>query len=259
MGASMAWLTDDEIAFYRTEGYLVLQSLFSSAEVAALADDVERVGRERRDLIDANNMRVRFQAHTQTGEALMEVFDPIADLSPTASKVANDRRILDRLHDLYGEPACLFKEKLIWKPPRAIGATLHQDWISWPNFPKSFLTVLLAIDPFDDASGATQVYPRIHTQGYLSSEDGQHHTLEDRKFPVEPVMLNLAPGDVAIFSCFTPHSSKPNHSARSRRGYFLSYNAQSDGGDQYAKHYAEFHDWIRTKYPPEKAQILYFR
>lgn len=255
----MAWLTDEEIAFYRTEGYLVLRALFSSAEVSALADDVDRVGRERRDLIDANNMRVRFQTHAQTGEVMMEVFDPIADLSPVASAVANDRRIFDRLHDLYGEPACLFKEKLIYKPPGAIGAMLHQDWISWPNFPKSFLTVLLAIDPFDDASGATKVYPRIHAQGYLSSQDGQHHTLEDRTFPVEPVLLNLAPGDIAIFSCFTPHSSNPNLSAHSRRGYFLSYNAQSDGGEQHAKHYAEFHDWLRSKYPPENARALYFR
>ena len=44
-----------------------------------------------------------------------------------------------------------------------------------------------------------------------------------------------------------------------RRGYFLSYNAASDGGDQYAKHYPEYHAWIRAKAPAETRERLYFQ
>lgn len=252
-------LSDAEIAFYRSEGYLIVRGLFAAKEIDRLAADTDRVRRQRADLIDSNNMRARFQQHHQTNESVFEVFDPISDLSPVARAIALDRRILDRLHDLYGEPAELFKDKLIYKPPGAIGATLHQDWIAWPGFPESFLTVLVAIDSFTAESGATEVFPHCHTSGYLSSRDGRHHYVELADLPAAPVPLLLEPGDIAIFTCFTPHRSGPNTSALERRGYFISYNARSDGGGQYAKHYREYHDWIRAKTPPEKRVHLYFR
>lgn len=252
-------LSDDQVAFYEAEGYLILRGVFRPDEVAALAADVDRVCRERADLIDANNLRVRFKPHRDTNATLFEVFDPVADLSPVARRMTRDRRVLDALHDLYGEPAELFKDKLIYKPPGAAGATLHQDWIAWPGFPESFLTVLVAIDPFTADSGATEVFPRCHTRGYLSPRDGQHHSVELGDLPTEPVPLLLEPGDIAIFGCFTPHRSGPNASAAARRGYFVSYNARSDGGDQYERHYREFHAWLRAKAPTEKQPHLFFR
>ena len=160
---------------------------------------------------------------------------------------------------LYGEPAKLFKDKLIVKPSGAQGAACHQDWISWPGFPKSFLTVVLAIDPFRSENGGTQVFPGRHRSGYISTPDGQHHVLDPSGMGMEPVLLELAPGDIAIFSAFTPHFSEANMSDRPSRGYFLSYNAASDGCDQYAAHYEEFHQWILDKSPQQVRQKLYFR
>ncbi len=252
-------LSDEEMEFYRAEGYLIIRGLFRPEEVRCLAAEVDRVCRERTDLIDANNMRVRFKNHHETNEVLFEVFDPISDLSPVAREITRDRRILDRLHDLYGEPAELFKDKLIYKPPGAVGLTLHQDWIACPGFPESFLTVLLAVDPFTATSGTTEVFPRCHTRGYLSPKDGLHHYVELAELPTEPVPLLLDPGDVAIFTCFTPHRSAPNLAREPRRGYFISYNARSDGGQQHAKHYREFHEWLRSKAPEEKRPLLFFR
>jgi hypothetical protein len=258
-GTAPGILSDAEVAFYRTEGYLLLRGLFRPDEVANLAADVDRVCRDHRHLIDANNLRVRFKPHRATDDPLFEVFDPVADLSPVARAMTRDRRILDRLHDLYGEPAEVFKEKLIYKPAGATGATLHQDWIAWPGFPESFLTVVVAIDPFTAANGATEVFPRCHARGYLSPKDGQHHYVEFRDLPTEPVPLLMDVGDVAVFTCFTPHRSPPNATSRPRRGYFISYNARSEGGDQYEKHYREFHAWLRAKAPDDKRPHLYFQ
>ena len=256
-------LSENEIAFYQEQGYLVIRNVFSSEEIECLAEDVERVIREVPERLVAGNLRVRFKSHVVTNESLLEVLDPIADLSQVARQVAHDVRIMSILHDLYGEPALLFKDKLIYKPPGADGATLHQDWISWPGFPESFLTVLLAIDPFTAESGATEVYPRLHRKGYLSPRDGKHHVLTPEILSreseyAEPVPLLLGPGDLAIFGCFVPHRSSANQSRVCRRGYFMSYNAASDGGDQYANHYNEFHQWIRERTPPEQRERLFF-
>lgn len=252
-------LSPAEVAQYHTEGYLVVPGVFARTAMADLGADVDRVCRECADLIDPHNMRVRFKTDHRTQATIFEVFDPMADLSPVAHAVAHAPQLLALLHDLYGEPACLFKEKLIYKPAGALGATLHQDWIAWPGFPESFLTVVVAIDPFTVASGATEVFPRCHTRGYLSPMDGQHHVLERADLATEPVPLELQPGDVAIFGCFMPHQAGANTSQESRRGYFLSYNARSDGGDQYVQHYAAFHAWIKAKTPSPKKEQLYFR
>jgi len=252
-------LTETEKETYARDGLLVLREVFLPDEIAELASDVDAIARDFFDLIDSKNMRIRFSPHHQTGEPLFEKFDPVADLSPVARSITCDRRLLDSLADIYGEPAELFKDKLIYKPAGATGASLHQDWISWPGFPESFVTVLVAIDPFTSENGATEFFLGRHRDGYLSAHDGQHHVLRPEDLAEPPVVLELSPGDVAIFSCFTPHRSAPNLSCGSRRGYFVSYNARSDGGQQYLRHYREYHQWIQKRASADSPETLYFR
>lgn len=252
-------LSSSQLQAYHEDGFLVLRQVFDSDRIVKLGDEGNRIANEHCDLINPRNMRVRFKPNVSGGVPLFEVFDPIADLSSIAREIANAKVLHEILFDIYGEPACLFKDKLICKPAGAAGATLHQDWIAWPGFPESFLTVLIAIDRFTLENGTTQVYPRLHKDGYLSAKDGQHHVLEANDLIGEPVPLLLEPGDIAIFGCFTPHVSAENRSASSRRGYFISYNAVSDGGDQYAKHYEEFHAWIRNKAPANLRDQLFFK
>jgi hypothetical protein len=239
------FLSADQLAAYRDVGCLVLRKLFVPDEVAALAAEAEGL-LARTDLIDANNLRTRWQPHRETGESLFEVFDPVIDIAPVCAGVAFDDRILGVLASVYGEQACLFKDKLIFKPPGANGYGLHQDYIGWPGFPKTFVTVVVAIDPFDSASGGTELFPGYHKNGFFGRADGRYHPITEDQVPSSAgVPLDLAPGDVAVFGCFLPHCSAPNASARDRRGLFLSYNAHSDGGDQRDAHYRQFHDYLR--------------
>jgi hypothetical protein len=72
------------------------------------------------------------------------------------------------------------------------------------------------------------------------------------------VSLELQPGDVAFFGCFLPHASAPNSSGRWRRLLYLSYNADSDGGDRREAHYREFLAWLRAKYAEYGKTNVYF-
>src|SRR5262249_43211422 len=167
-----------------------------------------------------------------------------ADLSPACARLARDRRVLDLLACLYGEQAFLFKDKLIYKPPGCAGYDLHQDYIAWPDFPRSFVTVLLALDAAGPDNGCTEVFPGYHHAGYLAPADGNYPPLppgavdESRGVP-----LRLYPGDAAVFGCLTPHRSAPNRSARWRRQLYLSYNAASEGGERREAHYRTFLAW----------------
>ena len=251
--------TDTDSAFYHTNGYLTLRGVFSADEMAELQQEAGRL-MQRSDLMDSDNIRCRWQNHVETGECRFDCFDPIIDLSPLCERIARDPRILDAVSALYGEPACLFKDKLIFKPPGAQGYALHQDYISWPTFPKSFVTVILAIDPAAADNGVTEVFPGYHTRGCMSPLDGMYHELTAEEVDLSRgVVLDLQPGDLAIFSGFTPHRSGPNHSNIWRRLLYLSYNAQGDGGERRDAHYAEFKTWLQDRYAKYGKVNTFFR
>jgi ectoine hydroxylase-related dioxygenase (phytanoyl-CoA dioxygenase family) len=246
-------------AEYEREGFVVARGLFDPADMREARVEADRLLRDYQRLQNVRNMRCRWQDNVFTGECTFETFDPVIDLSSVCNRLARDPRLLDLLAALYGEPACLFKDKLIYKPPGVKGYGLHQDWIAWPGFPRSFLTVLVPFDAADRDNGCTVVYPGYHHGGVLSEPDGQYHELpagtvdESRAVP-----LVLEPGDVAVFGGFTPHRSDPNVSDRWRRQLYLSYNALSDGGEQRARHYREFHDWLKVKYDEYGKTDTYF-
>jgi 2-aminoethylphosphonate dioxygenase len=247
------------VSAYGEQGFVVLRGLFAGADLAPVLAEAETL-LGRHDLIATENLRCRWQPHVASGECLFETFDPVIDIGPASGRLACDPRLMDVLASLYGEPACLFKDKLIFKPPGAKGYDLHQDWIAWPTFPRSFTTVLVPLDAADLDNGCTVVYRGYHRQGYLSPLDGMYHSLPDSAVDeAAAVPLVLAPGDVGIFGAFTPHRSAPNRSTRWRRQLYLSYNALSDGGERREAHYRDFHAWLRERYAEYGKTNVWFR
>ena len=244
---------------YEEDGFAVVREVFSGDEISELESEATRLY-QRSDLIDTDNIRCRWQNHFQTGECRFDCFDPVIDLSPACERAARNPRLLDIIDQIYGERGCLFKDKLIFKLPGAEGYRLHQDYIAWDSFPASFLTAIVAIDPCDVENGATEVFRGYHRRGYMSARDGMYHHLPDDAVDASNgVVLNLKPGDVALFTGFTPHRSAANGSDRWRRLLYLSYNAFSDGGEQRARHYAEFSGWLKDRYAEYGKTMTFFR
>ena len=115
-------MTLHRLSQYHADGFLVVRQVFSPERIAEL--DAEASGSSARaDLIDTNNIRCRWQNHVETGECRFDCFDPVIDLSEPCARAARDPRLLEIVGALYGEPACLFKDKLIFKPPGALATT----------------------------------------------------------------------------------------------------------------------------------------
>lgn len=257
--ASPNTLSSHDIEQYNRDGFLIVRSVFNEDEMKALADESESL-LERKDLIDTSNIRCRWQNHCGTSDCTFDCFDPVTDIGPVAKYFAYSPRLFAILKDLYAEEAYLFKDKMIFKRANIPGYALHQDFIGWDSFPESFLTVIVAIDQTNTENGATEVFPGYHLSGYMSPRDGEYHELPVSAIDESKgVILNLEPGDIAIFSGFTPHRSGPNLSDRPRRQLYLSYNSASDGGEQRTKHYAEFHAWLKEKYAQYGKTDVYFR
>src|SRR5262249_51220263 len=116
---------------YERDGFVVLPGLLPAQLLARAHDDAERLF-ARTDLISVRTPRCRWQTNVRTGECQFETFDPVIDLSPACRDLAFAPELLAALRGFYGEPAELFKDKLIFKPPGVKGYGLHQDWIAWP-------------------------------------------------------------------------------------------------------------------------------
>lgn len=251
--------TESQIRHYHDDGFLTIRNVFLPSEVSLFEAEATRLF-DRKDLIDLDNIRCRWWKHADVEDCQFDCFDPVIDLSEKCSMLARDPRIIAIASALYGEPACLFKDKLIFKPPGAMGYALHQDYISWPSFPTSFITVIVAIDPSMADNGATEVFPGYHKFGQLSPKDGKYHELPlDTVDLSKGVVLNLDPGDIAVFSGYTPHRSAPNKSSINRRLFYFSYNALSDGGEQRNAHYQEFHLWLKDRYAEYGKTNTFFR
>jgi hypothetical protein len=252
-------LTAAQKEAYHSQGFLILRGILAPDELAAVSAEADQL-LSRKDLIDTRNLRCRWQPGCEKAEdCLFETFDPVIDLGPVCARIARHPRLLAALGELFGEPALLFKDKLIFKPPSARGYDLHQDYIAWPSFPRSFTTAAVAVDPCGLDNGCTVVYPDYHRRGCLSPKDGDYHPLPPETIDENTaVPLELQPGDVALFGCFTPHRSAPNTSRRWRRLLYLSYNAESDGGDRREQHYREFLGWLRKKYAEYGKTNVYF-
>ncbi len=254
-----AALSGEQLDAYYRDGFLILRRVFRDDEMAVLRWEASTLV-ERHDLIDTANIRCRWQDHVTTGACTFDCFDPVIDIGPVCRAFARDERILAPLRALYNDEAYLLKDKLIFKPPGVKGYSLHQDYISWPDFPKSFVTVILAIDASSADNGATEVFPGYHRQGCLTPLDGDYHELPVESIdPSRGMMLELEPGDLAIFSGYTPHRSAPNGSATWRRQLYLSYNAGRDGGEQREDHYTQFHRWLHEKYAQFGRTGVYFK
>lgn len=245
--------------FWHDNGFLIVREVFEPDEMAQLSEAAWQLTHAV-DLIDKNNLRCRFQQTFDDSDCLWEAFDPVIDICDCCNRFATDQRVMSVLARLYGEPACLFKDKLIFKQPKTRGYDMHQDWIAWPGFPRSFLTVLIPIDESTEGNGCTEVFSGYHQRGSLMPEDGEYHKIPEGMVDENSaVKLTLKAGDIAIFDGFTPHRSAANMADSWRRQLYLSYNRMSDGGDQRVQHYQQFKTYLAKRYAEYGITDTYFK
>ncbi|HVX11778.1 MAG TPA: phytanoyl-CoA dioxygenase family protein [Pirellulales bacterium] len=253
-------MTDADLQGLRERGYHIERGLFDRDEVAELQCEADRL-LTLTDLISRDNARCRWQPHYESGEMLFECFDPYFDISPFFAEFSQHPKLLEMVYKIYGEPGHVCHNQLIYKPPGSKGYDLHQDYIGWPIFPKSFHTVAIALDPSDEETGCIEAYAGCHQDGLLTPADNAFHHLSADRFVGKPcARLELEPGDAAVFGCLLPHVSGPNRSRdRWRRTLFYCFNAASDGGDMRLAYYEYYHQWKRDMAVEYGKPVLEFR
>ncbi len=215
------FLSDQLVADYDRDGYVILKSVFTPREVELLLARVD-MGKEGAGFGDTGGRKARLDFWS-------ELETTIWGAASKCPRVVNNVRIL------LGEEAAFFHGKVTLKEARTGGAwEWHQDYGYWYEqgfvFPR-MISASAALDPNRLENGCLQVLRGSHKLGRLSHIAIQNQVGTDPKrleqieryFERVPVILD--PGDVLFFHCNTLHTSGPNDSDQHRRNFIMCYSA----------------------------------
>lgn len=239
-------LTDDQIAQYREDGYLVFPGLLSGAEMDIVQADVPMLQSARRGHPDANVM-------TDSG-GLRSSYSPSLD-SPAFNAIFRLPRVLDPVRQLLDGDVYLYQSRLNAKPKADRGAAWqwHQDFPSWyhDGIPEpKMMTALVLVSDCTEENAPLMMMPRVQAKGtldYFYDAESTGYALNSLKPETvdalsaesPPVAMTGPAGTVVFFDCQVPHSSGANKSDAARNLMFYVFNRfdnQADGGQERRPH-----------------------
>ena len=109
---------------------------------------------------------------SRTGALEFETFDPVIDLGTHCAEIAHDAGLLALLAELYGEPAVLFKDKLIYKPAGCLGYNLHQDFVAWRQINQALFERFEITDDGDAVACLREPFKSLLYASGMADEDG---------------------------------------------------------------------------------------
>ncbi len=219
------YLTDDDVARYHRDGYVMMPSLFDAREVAAMIKAVETGQR----VAATTNARQDASGRKSKLALWLEIGDDIWGAASTCPRIVNNIRIL------LGEEVAFFHGKVMLKEAKSGGAwEWHQDYGYWYDqgyvFPR-LMSAFVALDAATKENGCLQVLRGSHRLGRLTHAIvGDQTGVEPQRMqPIEPlferVHCEMSPGTVLFFHCNLLHASAPNNSDKHRRSFIMCFNA----------------------------------
>jgi chlorinating enzyme len=209
-------LTEEQIAFYRREGYLYpLDGIKPErcAELLGALDDFER-----QQGISAGVFKLK--GHLCFPEAWDFIREPA---------------ILDAAEDIIGPNILAFGSRF-WVKPSGDGSFVswHQDSAYFGCDPHEMVTCWVALTPANKGNGCLRAMPRSHETPYKHKEThenapgtakGEKKNLLGRGQTIEgldedkAVHMELKPGQFSMHNERTAHASYPNDSGKVRIGF----------------------------------------
>ncbi len=240
-------LTEDQVQHYKTEGYLVVPSVFTRTELDALDQTIREL---TRDAIESGHLDkvMELEPEPLDGEQVpRRIYNPY-EQHEAFRNLATDDRILDRIACLIGPDIGLHHSKLNMKPAK-VGSVVewHQDLAYFPHTNDDLVTTLIYLDDATEENGCLQVLPRNQNRFF------EHHlpdgtfagkvteTIDDGQYG-EPVSLPATAGSVIFMHCIMPHSSLPNRSDTPRRTLIFEYRA----GDAFPIYFGSYIDQLEA-------------
>ena len=223
-------LTDEQLAHYRRQGFVVIENLVSEAELSALQERLREYTHGGRS---QEQIRVQIEPRVTRGELSVEhpgdgirKIDGLVESDDLFQALGRHPNIVGVLTRILGPDIKMFRNGVLLKPPEVGSAKgMHQDSPYWPIRPMELCSGWFAIDEATVENGCMGVIAGAHRDGALPHV----HVTDDYVIPPEhydEAAKTLAPmpaGAGLFFHSLLPHATEPNRSDKWRRAIALSY------------------------------------
>jgi len=241
-------LSEQQLQDWKRDGYLILSQAnknpyFSDDEIKDLLAWTKEV--EEWPETPGKWMKY-FEKSSKDNSRLLSRIENFFDYHEGFNQTFNTPKFLGIVSDLFGEPACLFKEKINMKLSGGAGFDPHQDvQAGWDMYGHTLhISMLVSLDQATETNGCLEVVAGQHDKGLLGPMGSKIPDEVCQKLTWQP--LRTKPGDIIFFDSYVPHRSGPNTSDVSRRLLYVTYNRISEG-DFRTKYWAD----KRRNYPPD--------
>ena len=223
-------ISEQDVAFYETNGYLVVPNVLSADDVAELRQVTEKFVEDARHVRQHNAIYDLEDSHSPTEPRVRRIKTPHAHHAAYAKMVAHTN-ILDVLKRLWG-PSIRFDVSKLNLKAAGYGAPVewHQDWAFYPHTNDDLAAVGIMIDDVDETNGPLMVIPGSHKGPILN-----HHAdgffcgaINPSRKEVdlgEAVKLTGPAGSITVHHARAIHGSATNTSGKPRRLLLHQYRA----------------------------------
>lgn len=221
-------LTPTQIQFYRDQGYLGIENVFSPAEIAELRQVTDDFVEKSRAVTVNDAVFDLEPSHTPQNPRLRRLKDPIKQHDVYRRAISHPK-VLQIVSQLIGPGITSNGNKLNLKLAD-VGSPVewHQDWAFYPHTNDDLLAVGIAMDDSSLENGCLMVIPESHRGPLLDHhQDGVFiGAVTDPAFtPAKAIPITLKAGGISIHHARTLHGSAPNRSPRTRRLLLFQYCA----------------------------------
>jgi phytanoyl-CoA hydroxylase len=219
-------LSTAEVDRYRSEGYLVVEGVVPTAQIAALRRAADGWVEASRDVAVNGDVFDLEPDHSRDEPRVRRIKNPAA-IDESFDAVMRSAAVLDPIEQLIGPNIRWQSTKLNMKSA-GVGSPVewHQDWAFYPHTNDDVLAVGVTIDDMTLDNGCLLVVPGSHRGPVLD-----HHADGVFVGSVDPaqvdvsasVPLQAAAGSITIHHARLLHGSAPNTSRAPRRLFLIEY------------------------------------
>jgi len=222
-------LSEEQIKFYETNGYLAGSRLLNDQQVAQLRNELD----ELIDPLHSGN-RLFYEYHPNESTAQNQtLFHALGAwrISPAFHDLLWNASFVTAAGQLLGGAVRFWHDQIFYKPSRHGGVVAwHQDYSYWTRTkPMAHLSCWIGLDESTVQNGCVHYVPGSHRwpllpiTGLANEMDAIQTVLTDeQKSEFKPVPIELKCGEASFHHPLTVHGSYENKTERPRRGVVLN-------------------------------------
>ncbi|MES2459664.1 MAG: phytanoyl-CoA dioxygenase family protein [Armatimonadota bacterium] len=224
-------LSEEQKAFYKENGYVVVPGLLTPEEAASYRQEVHDLMTRLSAVqeVDLGGWGSAKEISNGLKTSLLHCHD-VQFQSAAFARLIVDERLTGVAADIIGPNVQLHHTKSFVKPPeKGSPFPLHQDAPFFPHDNHSMIAVILHFDDAPLEKGCVRVVPGSHKQGILPHIPTGSFHLDPAEYPVESATpIPAKAGDALFFSYLTIHGSGINTSSEARTTLLIQMRDPAD-------------------------------